>query len=103
MCCASSTVPRSRHFFSGFNLRSQLVAVTIPNKYLMKGRHNRAAEFACRVQMSESVERVASEVAGESVTHRERVPLCFVVEGQPSIRHFLSLMLQGSGVDTEEF
>ena len=55
------------------------------------------------VQMSKSVERVASEAASESVAHRERVPLCFVVEEQPSIRHFLSLMLQGSGVDTEEF
>jgi len=32
-----------------------------------------------------------------------RVPLCFVVDADPSIRHFLSLILHGAGVDTEEF
>jgi EAL domain-containing protein (putative c-di-GMP-specific phosphodiesterase class I) len=31
------------------------------------------------------------------------VPLCFVVDGDASIRHFLSLVLHGAGVDTEEF
>src|SRR5262245_51313863 len=31
------------------------------------------------------------------------VPLCFVVDQEPSIRHFLSLILHGAGVDTEEF
>jgi EAL domain-containing protein (putative c-di-GMP-specific phosphodiesterase class I) len=30
-------------------------------------------------------------------------PLCFVVDEEPSICHFLSLVLQGSGLDTEEF
>src|SRR6185312_16526651 len=30
-------------------------------------------------------------------------PLCFVVDEEPSIRHFLSLILHGSGVDTVEF
>ncbi len=32
-----------------------------------------------------------------------RVPLCFVVDADASIRHFLSLVLHGTGVDTEEF
>jgi EAL domain-containing protein (putative c-di-GMP-specific phosphodiesterase class I)/CheY-like chemotaxis protein len=32
-----------------------------------------------------------------------RPPLCFVVDGDASIRHFLSLVLHGIGVDTEEF
>jgi EAL domain-containing protein (putative c-di-GMP-specific phosphodiesterase class I) len=32
-----------------------------------------------------------------------RTPLCFIVDGDASIRHFLSLVLQGSGIDTEEF
>jgi EAL domain-containing protein (putative c-di-GMP-specific phosphodiesterase class I) len=32
-----------------------------------------------------------------------RAPLCFVVEDEPSIRQFLSLVLHGAGVDTEEF
>jgi EAL domain-containing protein (putative c-di-GMP-specific phosphodiesterase class I) len=31
------------------------------------------------------------------------VPLCFVVDGDASMRHFLSLVLHGAGVDTEEF
>lgn len=30
-------------------------------------------------------------------------PLCFVVDEEPSIRHFLSLVLHGTGVDTMEF
>jgi len=30
-------------------------------------------------------------------------PLCFVVDEEASIRHFLSLVLHGSGIDTMEF
>lgn len=30
------------------------------------------------------------------------VPICFVVDDDPSIRHFLSLIMHGSGLDTEE-
>jgi EAL domain-containing protein (putative c-di-GMP-specific phosphodiesterase class I)/CheY-like chemotaxis protein len=32
-----------------------------------------------------------------------RVPLCFIVDDDGSIRHFLSLVLHGAGLDTEEF
>jgi EAL domain-containing protein (putative c-di-GMP-specific phosphodiesterase class I)/CheY-like chemotaxis protein len=32
-----------------------------------------------------------------------RAPLCFVVDEEGSIRHFLSLILHGAGLDTEEF
>ena len=31
------------------------------------------------------------------------VPLCFVIDADASIRHFLSLVLHGAGIDTEEF
>ena len=44
--------------------------------------------------------------APDAVPHSgggDRTPLCFVVEDESSIRHFLSLILHGSGVDTEEF
>jgi EAL domain-containing protein (putative c-di-GMP-specific phosphodiesterase class I)/FixJ family two-component response regulator len=34
---------------------------------------------------------------------KARVPLCFVVDGDASIRNFLSLVLHGAGIDTEEF
>src|SRR6478736_3065468 len=30
-------------------------------------------------------------------------PICYVVDEEPSIRHFLSLILHGAGVDTVEF
>ncbi|HZP69361.1 MAG TPA: EAL domain-containing response regulator [Pseudolabrys sp.] len=33
----------------------------------------------------------------------EGAPLCYVVDEEPSIRHFLSLVLHGSGIDTVEF
>ncbi len=32
-----------------------------------------------------------------------RTPLCFVVDSDSSIRHFLSLIMHGAGIDTEEF
>jgi EAL domain-containing protein (putative c-di-GMP-specific phosphodiesterase class I)/FixJ family two-component response regulator len=32
-----------------------------------------------------------------------RVPVCFVVDEDASIRHFLSLILHGAGIDTEEY
>ncbi|HVX99718.1 MAG TPA: EAL domain-containing response regulator [Pseudorhodoplanes sp.] len=32
-----------------------------------------------------------------------RTPLCFVIDEEPSMRHFVSLIMQGSGIDTEEF
>ena len=32
-----------------------------------------------------------------------RTPLCFVIDTDASIRHFLSLILHGAGIDTEEF
>ena len=31
------------------------------------------------------------------------VPLCFVIDSDKSIRHFLSLILHGAGIDTQEF
>jgi EAL domain-containing protein (putative c-di-GMP-specific phosphodiesterase class I)/CheY-like chemotaxis protein len=41
----------------------------------------------------------AADGAGSSV----RVPVCYVVDDEGSIRHFLSLILHGAGLDTEEF
>ncbi len=38
-----------------------------------------------------------------AIENSARAPLCFVVDGDASIRHFLSLVLHGVGVDTEEF
>ena len=32
-----------------------------------------------------------------------RAPLCYVVDSDPSICHFLSLIMHGAGIDTEEF
>jgi EAL domain-containing protein (putative c-di-GMP-specific phosphodiesterase class I)/CheY-like chemotaxis protein len=39
----------------------------------------------------------------EAAPSEGRAPLCFVVDTDASIRHFLSLILHGSGIDTEEF
>ena len=41
--------------------------------------------------------------AAASEPHAGRAPLCFVIDGDGSIRHFLSLILHGAGIDTEEF
>src|ERR1700689_5146446 len=40
----------------------------------------------------------AAEQSGE-----KHSPLCFVIATDASIRHFLSLILHGVGIDTEEF
>ena len=34
---------------------------------------------------------------------QERSPLCFIIDEESSIRHFVSLILQGIGIDTMEF
>jgi EAL domain-containing protein (putative c-di-GMP-specific phosphodiesterase class I) len=44
-----------------------------------------------------------ANAASPDAAGAEGTPLCFVFEEEPSIRHFLSLVLHGSGVDTEEF
>jgi EAL domain-containing protein (putative c-di-GMP-specific phosphodiesterase class I) len=41
--------------------------------------------------------------AGGPGTEGGRVPVCFVVDEDGSIRHFLSLILHGAGIDTQEF
>jgi EAL domain-containing protein (putative c-di-GMP-specific phosphodiesterase class I)/FixJ family two-component response regulator len=52
--------------------------------------------------MADVDERAAPEAAPERA-NPERTPLCYIVEEEPSIRRFLSLILHGSGIDTEEF
>jgi EAL domain-containing protein (putative c-di-GMP-specific phosphodiesterase class I) len=45
----------------------------------------------------------AHPAAPAAVSAKAQIPLCFVVDGEPSIRSFLSLILHGAGIDTEEF
>jgi EAL domain-containing protein (putative c-di-GMP-specific phosphodiesterase class I) len=49
-------------------------------------------------QSSSATTDAAPEGGGEA-----RAPLCFVIDTDASIRHFLSLVLHGAGIDTEEF
>jgi EAL domain-containing protein (putative c-di-GMP-specific phosphodiesterase class I) len=41
--------------------------------------------------------------AADAGSTNARVPVCFIVDEDSSVRHFLSLILHGAGVDTEEF
>ena len=43
------------------------------------------------------------EASAAPARNPSQAPLCFVVDEEPSIRHFLSLILHGAGVDTQEF
>ena len=56
--------------------------------------------------MTETLERQpagANADAADAGAGGARVPICFVVDDDASIRHFLSLILHGGGIDTEEF
>jgi EAL domain-containing protein (putative c-di-GMP-specific phosphodiesterase class I) len=55
--------------------------------------------------MSEAALQPASSATAprDAADGSARAPLCFVVDSDASIRHFLSLVLHGAGVDTEEF
>ncbi len=54
--------------------------------------------------MSATPEQSSSAAAfAPSEPDPARAPLCFVIDGDGSIRHFLSLILHGAGIDTEEF
>src|SRR5208282_2084497 len=45
---------------------------------------------------------IAATSEAEAPSAEARAPLCFVVDTDASIRHFLSLVLHGAGIDTEE-
>src|SRR5258708_5442012 len=51
-----------------------------------------------RTTVGENADRAAKDPGSGS-----RVPVCYVVDEDGSIRHFLSLILHGAGLDTEEF
>jgi EAL domain-containing protein (putative c-di-GMP-specific phosphodiesterase class I) len=58
--------------------------------------------------MSASPAKPSSTVTGaaspqpNAARQGARTPLCFVIDSDPSIRHFLSLIMHGAGIDTEE-
>jgi EAL domain-containing protein (putative c-di-GMP-specific phosphodiesterase class I) len=54
--------------------------------------------------MTEGLDRGTTNAAyADAGAAEATTPLCFVVDEEPSICHFLSLLMQGSGIDTEEF
>lgn len=56
--------------------------------------------MARREQEIEAV--LAAEASGKPRANG-RTPVCFVIDDDSSIRHFISLIMQGSGIDTQEF
>jgi EAL domain-containing protein (putative c-di-GMP-specific phosphodiesterase class I)/CheY-like chemotaxis protein len=50
-----------------------------------------------------SPEPVQSPPGDAAPSGKARIPLCFVIDGDASIRSFLSLVLHGAGIDSEEF
>jgi EAL domain-containing protein (putative c-di-GMP-specific phosphodiesterase class I)/CheY-like chemotaxis protein len=55
--------------------------------------------------MADNLDRKEQSDAGaDGVTVAgSHVPMCFVIDEEPSTRHFLSIVLHGAGIDTEEF
>jgi EAL domain-containing protein (putative c-di-GMP-specific phosphodiesterase class I) len=58
--------------------------------------------MSAKATQSSSVTTLGPKRDEETVTPAA-TPLCFVVDPDPSMRHFLSLILHGAGIDTEEF
>ena len=56
------------------------------------------AAMSATLAQSSAIAAPAANYISES-----RIPICFVIDGDASIRHFLSLILHGAGIDTEEF
>jgi EAL domain-containing protein (putative c-di-GMP-specific phosphodiesterase class I)/CheY-like chemotaxis protein len=52
-----------------------------------------------RTPQSDGHDTTASAASNSAAS----VPLCFIVDEEPAIRRFLSLILHGSGLETEEF
>ena len=68
----------------------------------MRGVHRPKIMSASSAQPLTGNPAAAPALAGTS-RGGVRTPLCFVVDSDASIRHFLSLILHGAGIDTEEF
>jgi EAL domain-containing protein (putative c-di-GMP-specific phosphodiesterase class I) len=76
-------------------------------------QYRRPPSSAARIDSTAMTEKAApsrTPTTGEAIPAVEApplaakgAPLCFVVDEEDSIRHFLSLVLHGSGVDTLEF
>src|SRR5262249_11629031 len=52
---------------------------------------------------AQSAGKRPAPAGGDAGTGSARVPVCLVVDEEPRIRHFLSLILHGAGLETEEF
>lgn len=61
--------------------------------------------LATRPGMSEQQndEMIVADEVIERPRPAEQIPICLVVDQDSSIRHFISLIMQGSGIDTQEF
>src|SRR6478672_12140879 len=64
-----------------------------------RGRHQHGR---ARYRMAQS-NAATQEPPVDDTAASARAPLSFVVDDEPSMRHFLSLILHGGGIDTEEF
>jgi EAL domain-containing protein (putative c-di-GMP-specific phosphodiesterase class I) len=53
--------------------------------------------------MADALQDVVSPSIDPGKPSRNGAPVCFVVDQEPSLRHFLSLVMHGVGIDTIEF
>jgi EAL domain-containing protein (putative c-di-GMP-specific phosphodiesterase class I) len=53
--------------------------------------------------MADALQDVPSPSIDPATPVRNGAPVCFLVDQEPSIRHFLSLVMHGLGIDTVEF
>jgi EAL domain-containing protein (putative c-di-GMP-specific phosphodiesterase class I)/CheY-like chemotaxis protein len=56
-----------------------------------------------RNRQPSATDGIGAPAAVEASDDAAPVPVCFLVDEEASIRHFLSLILHGTGIDTEEF
>ncbi len=69
------------------------------------GHHSDASILAMGAQPAQSPPAAIGTASGgapDEANGTARTPLCFVVDSDASIQHFLSPILHGAGIDTEE-
>lgn len=76
---------------------------TAPGNRLLTPEGSILSQMSVQTQIASAVPADSAIASHAAAAGQRRTPLCFVIDEESSIRHFVSLILQGIGIDTMEF